>query len=81
MYSFKGREETGHRQGRIFLQLAISLKTYGNLTAISLKMKKNLTACLITFTLKEIPIHTRKIFSFSAQAWVRCSVHCWYCWS
>lgn len=65
--SFKGREETGHSEGRVFLQVAISQKMYENLTAISLKMKRNLTACLITFTLKEFPVHTSKTFSFSRK--------------
>lgn len=40
---------------------------YENLTAISLKMKRNLTARLITFTLKEFPVHTSKTFSFSRK--------------
>lgn len=30
-------------------------------------MKKNLTACLITFALKEFPIHTSKTLSFSGK--------------
>lgn len=40
---------------------------YGNLAAISLQMENNLTACLITFTLKEFPICRSESFSFSGK--------------
>lgn len=67
IHSFKGRQEMGHREHRVFLQVTIFLKTYRNLTATSLQMKKNLTACFITFTQKEFVIPRSETFPFSGK--------------
>lgn len=60
----------GHGEPRVFLQVTISLKTYRTLTALSLHMQKNLTSCLITFTLKEFLIQSSEIFPFQERSFV-----------